>query len=130
MARGDAARGAFLAEFEQHVGQFALGQRVDQVGRGRAAAAHAHVERTVAAEREAARRIVELEGGDAEVQHHAIQRGDAALCQQVQHVAEPAMDQMQPAGKSRGQAGAAGDGVGIAVDRPDVQGAASRNAVA
>ena len=51
------------------------GSGVDQVGGGRAGAVHAHVQRPVAAEREAARRIVELERGHAEIQHHAIQRG-------------------------------------------------------
>ncbi len=114
----DAARGALLAKLEQQVGQFAFGQRVDQIGGGRPAAAHAHVERAIAAEREAARRIVELEGRHAEVEHHAIQGGDAVLRQQIQHVAELAMDQMQTAGKARGQTGAAGDRLGIAVDRP------------
>ena len=39
--------------------------------------------------------------------------------QQVQHVAELAVDQVQPAGKARGEAGAAGDRLGIAIDRPD-----------
>ena len=70
----DAARRALLAEFEQQIGQLAFRQRIDQIGGGRAAAAHAHVQRAVGAEREAARRVIELERRDAEIQHHAIQR--------------------------------------------------------
>ena len=62
--------------------------------------------------------IVELEGGHAQVQHHAVQRGNAGLAEQGEHVAEIALDQVQAAGMAGGQRGAAGDGVGIAVDRP------------
>ena len=127
---GDAARGAFLAEFEQQIGKFAFRQRVDQIGRGRSAAAHAHVQRAIAAEREAARRIVELERRHAEVQHHAVQRGDAALCQQFQHVAELAVDQVQAAGEARDQAGAARDRLGIAIDRPHRAGRRFQDAAA
>ena len=54
----------------------------------------------------------------------------AGVGQQRQHVAELAFEQMQPAGEAGGQAGAAGDGVGIAVDRPQRAGGGPRIAAA
>ena len=115
----NATRGALLAELEQQVGQFAFGQRVDQIGGGRPVRPIRMSSGPSRAEREAARRIVELERRHAEIEHHAIQCGDAVLCQQIQHVAELAIDQVQPTGKARGEAGATSDCLGIAVDRPD-----------
>jgi len=41
------------------------------------------------------------------------------LCQQIQHVAELAIDQVQVTGKARGKTGATSDCLGIAIDRPD-----------
>ena len=52
------------------------------------------------AEAEAARRIVELEGGDAEVEHDPIERRHAGFCQQGKHVAETSVQQMQPCRES------------------------------
>ena len=40
---------------------------------------HAHVERAVGLEGEAALGLVELHGGDADVEHDAVDRGDALL---------------------------------------------------
>ena len=51
----------------------------DDVGGARTVAAHAHVERAVVAEGEAALGVVELHGGDAEIEHHAVDRVEAAL---------------------------------------------------
>ena len=118
----DAAGRAFFTEVEQQVGKLALRQRVDQIGCGRAGTIHPHIQRAIATKREAASRFVELIGGHAHVQHHAVKSGNAALGQQVEHVAELAVDQMQAAWEPGGEAGAAGDGVRIAVDRPQCAG--------
>ncbi len=58
--------------------------------------------------------------------------GHAGAGEQRDHVAEAAVQQMQPAGMAGGQRGAAGDGVGIAVDRPQgaVDGAEDRRRIA
>ncbi len=53
---------------------------------------HAHVERTFAAEGEAALGLVELHRRNAEVEGHAVDRGDAFAGQQRVHRAEAAFD--------------------------------------
>ncbi len=68
--------------------------------------------------------MVELEGGDAEVEDDPVEPLHAAGGEQRHHVAEPALDQVQAAGVAGRQRGAARDRVGVAVDR--VQGAARR----
>ena len=107
---------AFLAESEQRVGQFVFRQGCDQVGGGGAAGAHPHIEGAVVTEREAAGGIFDLEGRHAEVEHDAIERGNAVRGEQREHVAEPALDQMEAAGVAGCEGRAAGDGRRVAVD--------------
>src|SRR5262249_47238057 len=59
------------------VGELGLVAFVDDVGGGAAGALHAHVERPGGAEGKAAFGIVELHGGDAEIERHAIDFSDA-----------------------------------------------------
>ena len=84
---------------------------VDEIGGARARKRHAHVERTVFAEGEAAFRLVELERRHAQIEHDAIGRGNKFV-----HAAELAFHQRQTAGKAPDQFLAASDGGGIAVD--------------
>ena len=63
---------ALLAERRDDGGKIALGGVRHHVGGARPVAAHAHVERTVETEREAALRLVELHRGDADVEQHAV----------------------------------------------------------
>ena len=66
-----------------------LARAGDQIGGGVAARAiHAHVERLVALEAEAAARRVELHRRDAEIGERAVDRADAAL---VEHVVDRAI---------------------------------------
>ena len=65
---------ALLAEQVDDVGEIALGCLRDDVGGARPVAAHAHVERAVEAEREAALGLVELHRRDADVEHDAVDR--------------------------------------------------------
>ncbi len=78
--RDDRARNAaglpLLPEFIENIGQF-LGRKVsDEIGGTGAGRAHAHIERAVHAKAEAALRIIQLEGGNAEIQHDAIKVAD------------------------------------------------------
>ena len=78
---------------------------------------HAHVERPVGAEGEAALGLVELEGGDAEIHHHAVE-----LRRRRAPPAGRACRRSGPRPGAAGRdaraasAGAAGDRVGVAVD--------------
>ncbi len=115
---------ALLAKLAQQRGQLGLGQGVDEVGRRRAPIvspprAHAHVERPVGAEREAAPGLVELERRDAEVEHHAIECCHPPPGEVVEQVAEVPLREVQPARVGGGERRAAGDGVGVAVERED-----------
>src|SRR5690606_29104743 len=70
----DAARVALFAEHPDDARQIAHLEAVDNVGSARPFLRHAHVERAIAAERKSALGLVELHGGDADVQHYAVDR--------------------------------------------------------
>src|SRR3546814_2022947 len=102
---------------------FRSGQAVHHLGRGRAAFGdgtfHAHVERPVGAEREATLWLVDLHGGDAEVEGDAGGPGRQAVGEQALHVAEAAFDDGEAAGIALAQIAAVSDGGAVAVDAAD-----------
>ena len=84
----DAARMALLAELEDDVGQIALGCLRHHVGGARPLGAHAHVERAVEPEREAALGLVELHRGHAEIEHDAVDRRRGRISRATRSSAE------------------------------------------
>ena len=113
---GDGARMALLAENENDVGEIALARRVDHVGRARPLAAHAHVERPVEAEGEAALGIVELHRRNAEVEHHAVDFIEPRFARGGVEIGKTLLDQRQPAAGGLHKIGAQRDRVLVAVD--------------
>src|SRR5581483_11808807 len=111
---GDRARMTLLAEQEDDVGEIALARRRNDVGGALARCAHAHVERAVEAEREAALRGVELHRRDAEIEHDAV---DAGCLRDPFEVAEAILGERQAV---IGERAAERDGVRIAVDGDDL----------
>ena len=95
---GDGAGAALLAQEVNDIGEVALAAFRDHVGRGRACGAHAHVEGAVEAEREAAFRRVELHGGDAEVEHDAVDGFDPEIARDAIERGEFALHQCQAPG--------------------------------
>jgi len=87
----DPARPSFLSVSMQDLRQLGLGGGVDDFRRRGTGVAHAHVERTIGAEGETARRLVQLVGRHAEVEDDAVQGADPFGPQQVEHVAKAAM---------------------------------------
>ena len=87
-----------------------------------AIAAHAHVERPVEAEGEAALGVIELHGGDAEIEHHAVDRGKAgARARCASRLREALLDQRQPARRAACTRSAPErDGARVAVDGDDL----------
>ncbi len=64
---------------------------------GRAVLRHAHVERAVAQVKEKPRSgVVELHGGDADIEHDTVDAGEAGVLGRFRHVAEFVRDQDQP----------------------------------
>ena len=101
--------------------------RVDEVGGAVAVALHAHVERPVVAEGEAALGLVELHRGDADVEHDAV---DAVGSPRSATIASrspkrPGTSTSRPFAFAT-SAGAAGDRVRVAVDRDDAGRGGSR----
>ena len=88
---------AFLAKNENDIGEIALARAGDHIGRARARTAHAHVERPVEAEGKSALRLIELHGGDAEVEHHAVDRCEAGVARHLIEIGKLVLDQCQPA---------------------------------
>ena len=73
MRAGDPAGLTLLADSRGRCASARPGSAVvDQIGGGRALGAHAHVQRAVAHEGKAALGLVQLHGGDAEVEGHAV----------------------------------------------------------
>ena len=132
MARATRARMALLAELEDDVGEIALGRLRHHVGGARAVAAHAHVERAVEPEREAALGLVELHRGHAEIEHDAVDRGVAEFLRDAIERGEALLDQRQPAAGRLDQTGAVRDRALVAVDADDLRigGGEDRAAVA
>ena len=117
---GDAARMPLLAEDEDDVGEIALAGVGDDIGGARAFAAHAHVERPVVAEGEAARGGVELHRGDAEIEHDAVDAVEAVGARNRIEIGEAILDQRQPAVRAPLKVVAQSQRAGVAVDADDL----------
>ena len=78
--------------------------------------AHPHVERPVLLEGEAARGLVELHRGDADVEHDAVERRMPGLRGDAVERPEGAGAQVEPAGEVAGPGFGAGERLGVAVD--------------
>ena len=103
------ARVLLLAEDADDAREIAWLHAVDDVGGGRPVGAHAHVERPVGAEGEAALGLVELHGGDADVEHDAVDAGVAMVAGDRVEVGEAAFDERQPVARRRLERRAGGD---------------------
>ena len=93
----EAVRSAFVPIFAKDCCERVLVESIEQLGRGRnvgrGAAIHAHVEWRVLAESEAARRIVDLMGGDPKVEQNAAESltGKRRNLVDVREIAEKSM---------------------------------------
>ena len=92
------------------------GSVVDEVACGQAFGAHAHVERAVLAEREAALGLVELHGRDAEVEGNPVDRGDAFTFGDLAHLGIAAEDEFQASGEVRFETRGVAGSARVAVD--------------
>ena len=117
---GDWRAKTLLAEYEDDVGEIALAGGVHDVGGARPLAAHAHVERPVEPEREAALGLVELHRGDADVEHDAVDRSWPQLARDGVEIGEAIFDQRQPAAGVLDEIGAERDRRLVAVDADDL----------
>ena len=117
----DAARLALLAITEQHVGDGALVRGIDEIGGAGTFTLHPHVERSVAGKGEAARGLVELHRGDADIHGDPGHLRDSGIGQRRDHFRKAARMQHQPRRVLAGFRPAlpGGDGIGIAVEGMD-----------
>ena len=92
---GDRPGARLLPIIAQHPDDLGFVSRVQKLGGGQARLAHAHVERTVALEREAALGAVELHRADADIERDGIDQSDAALGKHAVHLAEVLVDERQ-----------------------------------
>ena len=81
-------------------GEIALGRLRHHIGRARPGRAHAHVERAVEAEGEAALGLVELHRRHAEIEHDAVDRVVAETARHRFEIGEAILDQRQPAARA------------------------------
>ena len=99
-------------------GEIALRCGVHQIGGAHAFPAHAHVERSVVAEREAALRLVELHRRDAEIEQDAVDRLMPEPARDVIEIREAVFGECQAPGGLFDQRIARSDRIPIAID-PD-----------
>ena len=118
--RGDQARLLLFAEHRDDPRQRLPLHAVDHVGGGRPVGAHAHVERALAAEGEAALRRFDLHGGDADIEHDAVDPLVTVVAGDLVERREAALGERQPATGRAFERGAAGNRRGIAVDGDDM----------
>src|SRR5690348_16190973 len=97
-APSNVSRHALLAELENHLGELGFLRGVDKIRRGRPLLRHAHVEGPIALEGKAALGVIDLLGGDTDVEHDAVDGGEASLLSDTIELAECALAQAQTAG--------------------------------
>ncbi len=92
---------AFLAQKIENAGQIAGLETVDHVGSARPFFRHAHVERTVLLEGEAALGLIDLHRRHANIEHNAVHLAARSLDRRDRVVQgrEPGLDQIEPARK-------------------------------
>ena len=93
----------------------------DHVGGGRAGSAHAHIEGSVEAEREAAFGRIDLHGRDAEVEHDAIGELDPEIACDAIERGEFAFDQSEAPGRGLDLGARRRDRRGVAIDTDDLR---------
>ncbi len=86
---GDTAGVTLLAEEAEDASKVAGLEAVDDVGGAQARLRHAHVERPIGAKRKAALGLVELHGGDADVEHDAVGALDMLVQRRERRLNEP-----------------------------------------
>jgi hypothetical protein len=108
-----------LAEDIDDIGKIRLGRLRHHIGRGRAVLAHAHVERTVETEREAAFGLIELHRRDADIHHDAIDERLALRGTHIGEIGEAILDQRETTVRCVDQIETTGDGGPVAIDGDD-----------
>src|ERR1700722_11203557 len=120
---------ALLAIFRNHGGEIFLCRHIHEIGGRRSCLFHSHIKRSVAAERKATRRLVQLKGRNAEIEHDTVAIRFVVLSEDFLQRGKPALGQYQTAPELTGEDRTAADRMGIPVDakypavRPLEQGA-------
>ena len=123
----DGAGMVFLAEDRNDGGEIAFAAVGDDIGCGRTVAPHAHIERPVEPEREAAIGLVELHGRHADVKHDAVDRGAGVLTYDRLQAGETILDQFEPPLRLFDEIGASRDGALVAIDADHPRARRSQN---
>jgi hypothetical protein len=90
-------RPPFFAKRREHTRKIGFRPFIDDIGGTRPVAAHAHVERPVAAKGKAALRLVDLHGRNAEIEQHAVERGKAVIARRFVEIGEALLYEHEPA---------------------------------
>src|SRR5690606_14184345 len=89
---------------------------IDNISRARPLATHAHIERPILLEGKAPLRLIDLHGGDADIEHDTIDRFMAKRAHKALHVAEASFDKRQPTRKFRFKRPPTQDGARITIN--------------
>src|SRR5579885_114081 len=114
----DLAREFFLPEHGDDAEELALVVRVHDVGGARPARFHAHVERPLAAEGEAAFELVELHRRHTDIEHDTVGLRVAEIARSFIKIGKTILYERQPSGKFLDERGARRDRALVAID-PD-----------
>ena len=117
---------ALLSQRDNDGGEIAFARERHDVGRARTFPPHAHVERSVQPERKSALGLVDLHGRNAEVEHYAVDRGNAVMSHKRFEIREAPSGKQEPALRLFNQRSAGRDRAFVAVNehRPRIAAAA------
>src|SRR4029079_13055476 len=116
----DRARMSLVTQGEDDTGEIALAGCVDDISRARTFATHAHIERSVVTEREAARSAIKLHRGDAKIEHDAVDCIVSRVARYGVKIGKAVFDQGQAAARLLDQVRTQRDRSLIAVDAADL----------
>src|ERR1700730_9146419 len=114
---GDTAGRTFLAEMVKNIGQGRFPGGIDKVRGSRPLAVHAHIERAVGLEGKAARRVVDLHGRHAYVEHSAVERKKPTLPRRLVEPCKSLLYKTKPPLRFGHEAGSAGNCGRVAIER-------------
>ena len=109
----------FLAEHPQKMLEGWLLEGVDDIGGAHPMTRHAHVERAVMREGEAARAVIELHRRHADIEQDAIDALDTGRRHELDHLGEASFEQHQAIAENSLECPAVADGARIAIDGID-----------
>src|SRR3984893_163785 len=117
---GDTAGRTLLAEMVKNIGQGWLPGGIDKGCGSRSLAVHAHIERAIGLEGKAARRVLDLHGRLAHVEHNSVEIKKATLPRRLVEPSKSLLYKTKPPPRFGHEPGSAGNCGRVAIERENL----------